>query len=128
MVDGGSYISIGDMYKGNKIILPDRWKGKGLSVSRASGRYLLSIIVRCRNAGVRSGNMCTMYYVEEAVQVGINFCEATSNTVWIRIFQTGIRGSNFFRDRFTCVQDVKDPQSETAASSISASASTYLDR
>lgn len=33
MVDGGSYISIGDMYKGNKIILPDRWKGKGLSVS-----------------------------------------------------------------------------------------------
>ncbi|CAB1104240.1 unnamed protein product [Ectocarpus sp. CCAP 1310/34] len=32
MVDGGSYISIGDMYKGNKIILPDRWKGKGLSV------------------------------------------------------------------------------------------------
>lgn len=33
MVDGGSYISIGDMYKGNKIILPGRWKGKGLSVS-----------------------------------------------------------------------------------------------
>lgn len=33
MVDGGSYITIGDMYKGNKIILPDRWKGKGLSVS-----------------------------------------------------------------------------------------------
>lgn len=33
MVDGGSYITIGDTYKGNKIILPDRWKGKGLSVS-----------------------------------------------------------------------------------------------
>lgn len=33
MVDGGSYITIGDLYKGNKIILPDRWKGKGLSVS-----------------------------------------------------------------------------------------------
>lgn len=33
MVDGGSYITIGDMYKGNKIILPERWKGKGLSVS-----------------------------------------------------------------------------------------------
>ncbi|CAM9967424.1 unnamed protein product [Laminaria digitata] len=32
MVDGGSYITIGDMYKGNKIILPERWKGKGLSV------------------------------------------------------------------------------------------------
>lgn len=34
MVDGGSYITIGDTYKGNKIILPDRWKGKGLSVSK----------------------------------------------------------------------------------------------
>lgn len=33
MVDGGSYITIGDLYKGNKMILPDRWKGKGLSVS-----------------------------------------------------------------------------------------------
>lgn len=34
MMDGGSsYISIGDMYKGNKVILPDRWKGKGFSVS-----------------------------------------------------------------------------------------------
>lgn len=33
MVDGGSYITIGDLYKGNKIILPDRWKGKGFSVS-----------------------------------------------------------------------------------------------
>eukprot|EP00903_Cladosiphon_okamuranus_P008501 g8167.t1 len=33
MMDGGSsYISIGDMYKGNKVILPDRWKGKGFSV------------------------------------------------------------------------------------------------
>lgn len=33
MVDGGSYITIGDMYKGNNTILPDRWKGKSLSVS-----------------------------------------------------------------------------------------------
>lgn len=33
-MDGGSsYISIGDMYKGNKVVLPDRWKGKGFSVS-----------------------------------------------------------------------------------------------
>lgn len=38
MVDGGSYITIGDMYKGNKIVLPDRWKGKGLSVSCLSHR------------------------------------------------------------------------------------------
>ena len=40
MMDGGSsYISIGDMYKGNKVILPDRWKGKGLSVSVFNYQY-----------------------------------------------------------------------------------------
>ncbi|CAM9660355.1 unnamed protein product, partial [Choristocarpus tenellus] len=32
MVDGGAYISIGDSYKGTKLDLPDRWRGKGFSV------------------------------------------------------------------------------------------------
>lgn len=99
MVDGGSYISIGDMYKGNKIILPDRWKGKGLSVSCACTLLLCAMETQV----LRSGNMCTIILGGgKAVQVGIAFCEA-ANTLQIGFFRNGIRG--LVRDRCTCDLD-----------------------
>lgn len=64
MVDGGSYITIGDLYKGNKIILPDRWKGKGLSVSE----------LQCNTA------VCLPYYSTAVVNTSAIFARTASTS------------------------------------------------